>query len=96
MDTTRISRTAAEGKAGDIEWVESASCPGHFWGVNKKTGECPCPARIRKCRHYRVMRVRRAKRGLWALQHRYHNEDMTIDERCELREEILRLKRKTA
>lgn len=92
MDAASIDRTAPERK---LVKVESASRPGHTHYVNADMTACSCEATV-LCRHIRIARVRAAKRRLAALQQRYHNEDMGIEERCELREEILRLKRRAA
>ncbi len=94
MDTKSIDRTTAEGE-GAITKIESLSRPGHVHFVSPDLTACSCEATI-LCRHIRIVRVRAAKKRLAALQHRFHNELMGEEERCELRDEILRLKRRAA
>ncbi len=77
---------------------------GRFYAVNYKTETCECPdfehAGYGCCKHlfavgiHRAARRSRAAAGLAALEDAYRHELMGEDERLELRESVVRLRRK--
>lgn len=61
MDSITHGKAArGEGVPEYVE-VESLTVPGKKYRVNTRTGECPCDATIKRCNHYRRMRIRVAK-----------------------------------
>ncbi len=93
MDTKSIDRKTTNRKPVE---VESASRPGLVHYVSADLMHCSCEATVEVFRHVRIARVRIAKKRLASLRDRFNHELLSADERCELRDEILRLKRRVA
>jgi hypothetical protein len=72
--------------------VESSSRPGVVYGVDLAKRTCTCPATVETCRHIRQALIRRRKQ-LARLEEQYRSELMDDEERLELYDVILRLRR---
>ncbi len=82
MDTTKHSGVP----------IRSTTRPGLVHRVDLAAGTCSCEATVDMCRHRRIALIRQTRR-LARLQDQHDHEILDVDERGELEDLIVRLRR---